>query len=101
MNRLPKAPFVLHPESFRNRRWLYPAGFVEALAEIAKSCMTGTRMDPMNWDVFRRMVYDAEEQHIPPLLEEAVSRPVVLRRTGLPNVFVNTSRSLPGGYWAR
>lgn len=77
MNVLP-TPFVLHPESFRNRRWLYPAGFVAAMVEIAESGIIGTTMDPMNWDIFVRMVYDADKHYILPLVGEGVTRPVVL-----------------------
>src|ERR1700693_1226230 len=68
MNLLPKPPFVLRPESFRNRRWLYPAGFVEALAEIAESGIIGTTMDWHNREIFERMIDDAEEEFIRPLL---------------------------------
>ena len=37
MNLLPQAPFVLDYNSPRKRRWLYPAAFVECLADIAES----------------------------------------------------------------
>ncbi len=37
MNLLPKPPFVIHAQSLRSRRWLWPSGFVNALAEIADS----------------------------------------------------------------
>jgi len=78
MNLLPKAPFVLHPESFRNRRWLWPSDFVDAMVEIAESGVIGTRLDYRSWDLFERMVDDAEGQHILPLLGEGVTRPVPL-----------------------
>lgn len=75
---LPGPPFVIHSDSFRNRRWLYPVGFVEALAEIAENGLIGSKMDPTNWYVFSRMVHDADQEFIRPLLGEGVMGPVVL-----------------------
>ena len=85
MNLLPKPPFVLHPESFRNRRWLYPAGFVEALAEIAESGIIGLTMDWHNREIFERMIDDAEEEFIRPLLGVGVMPPVAVELVRRPS----------------
>ena len=75
---LPKPPFVLNSHSIRSRRWLYPADFVEALAEIAESGLIGDRIDQQNVAIVEHMIDDAEAEFITPLLGEGVTGPVVL-----------------------
>lgn len=79
MNLLPQAPFVLDYNSPRKRRWLYPAAFVECLADIAESGLIGERMNHWDYFLFEHMVDDAEERFINPLLADGVSRPVLLQ----------------------
>lgn len=79
MNLLPKPPFVLHYNSLCKRRWLYPADFVEALAEIASCGVIGKRMDHDKWWTFEQMVDEAEAEFITPLLGPGVTGPIHLR----------------------
>lgn len=79
MNLLPQAPFVLDYHSVRQRRWLYPAAFVERMAEIADSGIIGKRMKHWDYFLFEHIVDDAEAEFINPLLAEGVSRPVLLQ----------------------
>jgi len=75
---LPRAPFVLHFKSPYARRWLYPAEFVDAVADIAAVCETGKRMDKSKWDSWEKMIDDAEEEFISPLLGLGVTQPIRL-----------------------
>jgi len=78
MNLLPKPPFVLHFKSPGACRWLYPADFVKAMAEITASGVIGNRMPKDRWDEFESMVDAAEEEFISPLLH-GVTGPIKLR----------------------
>ena len=65
---LPRAAFVLNPNSLSARRRLYPPAYVDALQEIRKQGYLGRRLERDQWQRFHVEVWAAFEETVTPLL---------------------------------
>ena len=74
---LPEPPFVLHPDVQEARRYLYPATFVQCLAEIASQDYVVRRLERQDWQRFQNEVWTAYETTVAPLLGTCVTREAV------------------------
>ena len=70
---LPEPPFVLHPDVQEARRYLYPATFIDCLAQIASQDYVVRRLDREDWQRFHNEVYEAYERTVAPLLGGGVT----------------------------
>jgi hypothetical protein len=69
---LPRAAFVLNPNSLSARRRLYPPAYVDALQEIRKQGYLGRRLDRDQWQRFHAEVWAAYQATVTPLLARGV-----------------------------
>ena len=68
----PEPPFHINPDHPQNKRGLYPAEFLEALAEIAGRPYFMERLDHYDWKRFYNDVSAAWEATVVPLLGTSV-----------------------------